>query len=101
MWSFSSLKATLRALTGRISRESIGAFATIEGKSLKVSGDCRSEGYLESRAVGELSINKAMIGAAVLGALSFFVLWDIGYMCAMLYNNVLFYGTGCRPGGIE
>ncbi|AFR97927.2 hypothetical protein C343_06081 [Cryptococcus neoformans C23] len=33
-----------------------------------------SEGYLESRAVGELSINKAMTGAAVLGALSFFAL---------------------------
>lgn len=47
---------------------------TIDEKSLKVPGDCRSEGYLESRAVGELSINKAMIGAAVLGALSFFAL---------------------------
>lgn len=47
---------------------------TIDEKSLKVPGDCRSEGYLESRAVGELSINKAMTGAAVLGALSFFAL---------------------------
>ncbi|KIR37165.1 hypothetical protein I352_00477 [Cryptococcus deuterogattii MMRL2647] len=33
-----------------------------------------SEGYLESRAVGELSINKAMMGGAILAALSFFVL---------------------------
>ncbi|WVO20022.1 uncharacterized protein IAS62_001312 [Cryptococcus decagattii] len=33
-----------------------------------------SEGYLESRAVGGLSINKAMMGGTILGALSFFVL---------------------------
>lgn len=39
-----------------------------------MSDDCRSEVYLESWAVGELSINKAMMGAAVLGTLSFFVL---------------------------
>lgn len=74
MWSFSSRKATLKGLTGRISRESADAFATMEGKLLNVSHNFRSEGYLESQAVGEPSINKAMMGGTILGALSFFVL---------------------------
>lgn len=74
MWPFSSRKATLKGLTGRISRESAHAFVTMEGKLLNVSRNSRSEGYLQSRAVGELSINKAMMGGAILGALSFFVL---------------------------